>query len=221
VASLFKVLGGSLLTFALVWALVLGWWQSNDHQPGKLEIGLYLAALPLALVGGYLLLRGFIDHLKTPVAIQNAEVPGAHDDDPLAAASDRTAAAERAFTFGLVDAFVLTAGGVSVDDTLAAVDSGKRPEPVTRLLDDSGFPVFAAEVAELDVAAMIEHFSDAAEPLRQLSSSEQAMRGFPCWILLSRRVATGCRTFSSWPGPVRLHVVWIVPPGWRAFDPSS
>jgi hypothetical protein len=85
--SLFKVLGGSLLTFALVWALVLGWWQSNDHQPGKLGIGLYLAALPLALVGGYLLLRGFIDHLKTPVAIQNAEVPGAHDDDPLAAAS--------------------------------------------------------------------------------------------------------------------------------------
>jgi len=44
--SLFKVLGGSLLTFALVWALVLGWWQSNDHQPGKLEIGLYLAACP-------------------------------------------------------------------------------------------------------------------------------------------------------------------------------
>lgn len=220
--SLFKVLGGSLLTFALVWALVLGWWQSNDHQPGKLEIGLYLAALPLALVGGYLLLRGFIDHLKTPVAIQNAEVPGAHDDDPLAAASGRTAAAERAFTFGLVDAFVLTAGGVSVDDTLAAVDSGKRPEPVTRLLDDSGFPVFAAEVAELDVAAMIEHFLDAAEPLRQLSSSEQAMRGFSLLDPVIEASRDRLQNILELAGePVRLHVVWIVPPGWRAFDPSS
>jgi hypothetical protein len=100
----------------------------------------------------------------------------------------------------LVDAFVLTAGGVSVDDTLAAVDSGKRPEPVTRLLDDSGFPVFAAEVAELDVAAMIEHFSDAAEPLRRLSSSEQAMRGFPagsCYRGESRQAAEHSRAGRS------------------------
>src|SRR5574343_989071 len=102
-----KVLGASLLTFALVWALVLGWWQSNDHEPSRMELGLYLAALPLALVGGFLLLRGFIDHLKADP--ESAAVPHApvRDDDPLALASAKMAAAERGFTIALADAFVV------------------------------------------------------------------------------------------------------------------
>ncbi len=221
-SSVFKVLGGSLLTFALVWGLVLGWWQSNDHEPGQLELGLYLAALPLALVGGYLLLRGFIDHLKTPVAIPVQEAPGLRDDDPLAAASARTAAEERSFTFGLVDAFVLSAVGASVDDTLAAVDSGKRPGPISRLVDDSGFPVFAAEVAELDVAATTEHFSNAAEPLRQLSFSEQAMRALSLLEPVVEASHDRLQGILEQAGEsVRLRLVWIVPPGWCAFDLSA
>jgi len=122
-----KLLGGCLLTFALVWGLVLGWWQSNDHAPSQLDLGLYLVVLPLALVGGFLLLRGFIDHLKKPPEALPRPESGLRDEDPLALATAKTAAAERAFTLGLIDAFIVTAGGDTVDDTLAALADGKRP----------------------------------------------------------------------------------------------
>jgi hypothetical protein len=95
--SVFKVLGGSLLTFAIIWGLVLAWWQSNDYEPSRVDLALYLGALPFALVGGYFLLRGFIDHLKAPPPAEKPATPSVVDDDPLAGARARTAAAERTF----------------------------------------------------------------------------------------------------------------------------
>ncbi len=217
--TVFKVVGGSLLTFALVWALVLGWWQSNDYEPSKLDLGLYLAALPLALVGGYLLLRGFIDHLKAPAETASPAAPALRDDDPLAVASAKTAAAERAFTIALIDGFIVTAAGASADDTLAAVGDGKRPEPSTRLSDEAGFPVFAAEVPELDVDAMIERISDEAGPLRECSAREQIMRSFS---LLERVVELGSDRLQSLLDQagesVSLRVVWVVPAVWQGLD---
>ncbi len=215
--TLLKVLGGSLLTFALVWALVLGWWQSNDYQPNALELGLYLAALPLALVGGFLLLRGFIDHLKAAPEALAAPAPDLRDDDPLAKASAKTAAAERSFTLGVIDAFVITAAGGSVDDTLAALEDGKRPGPSSRLSDEAGFPAFAAEVAELDVDAMAEYLAETA--LAQLSDREQVVRT----LALLERVVEACSDrLRSWleeaGESASLHVAWIVPMAWREFD---
>ena len=215
--TLLKVLGGSLLTFALIWALVLGWWQSNDYQPNALELGLYLAALPLALVGGFLLLRGFIDHLKVSPDVPAAPAPDLRDDDPLAKASAKTAAAERSFTLGVIDAFVVTGAGGSVDDTLAALEDGRRPEPSTRLSDEAGFPAFAAEVADLDVEAMAEYLADT--PLHQMSGREQVVRT----LALLERVIEACsdalRSLLEQAGEsATLHVAWVVPMAWREFD---
>jgi peptidoglycan L-alanyl-D-glutamate endopeptidase CwlK len=64
----FLRIGGCLMATAFVWGLVLGWWQppATSRRPSTWP---HLGALPLALIGGYFLLRGFIDHLALqPVA---------------------------------------------------------------------------------------------------------------------------------------------------------
>jgi hypothetical protein len=210
-----RLLGGSLLTFSLVWALVLGWWQSNDHVPSHLDLGLYLAALPLALVGGFLLLRGFIDHLKKPPEMSPTPQSGLRDEDPLALATAKTAAAERAFTLGLVDAFIVTAGGDTVDDTLAALADGKRPAPSSRLTDDSGFPVFVAEVADLDVDTLIDSFIEESAASRAFVDCGEVMRAV---ALAERVLETSSERLRDLLGQVgdkaSLRVDWLVPAAW-------
>jgi hypothetical protein len=214
-----KILGGSLLTFALVWALVLGWWQSNDYEPGKLDLGLYLAALPLALVGGYFLLRGFIDHLKSPEAEKSSVTPVLRDDDPLVLAAAKSEAAERGLAIGMIDGFVVTSAGWAVDDTLSAVEAGKRPEPSSRLSDESGFPVFLAEVPDLDVDALLERSRIAGDQLRVLSGQERIIRSFAVLERLLESASDRIKEFLEQAGDlIDLRVVWIVPAAWSDLD---
>jgi len=218
-SSALKVLGGSLLTFALVWALVLGWWQSNDYEPSKLDLGLYLAALPLALVGGYLLLRGFIDHLKSPPVSASPVTSVLRDEDPLALAAAKSEAAERGFAIGMIDSFVVTSAGGTVDDTLSAVEAGKRPEPSSRLTDASGFPVFLGEVPDLEVDDTLERASSGGDQLRALSEHDQIMRSFSLLGRLLEAAGDGLNEILEWAGDsINLRVVWMVPTVWRSQD---
>lgn len=213
--TVFKVLGGSLLTFALVWALVLGWWQSNDYEPSKLDLALYLGALPLALVGGYLLLRGFIEHLKAPPAADKPDIPALRDEDPLAATSAKTAAAERAFNICLVEGFVITAVGASTDDVLAAIDGGKRPEPSFRLTDEAGFPVFLAEVKDLDVDGMQEKMAAEAAPIREFAKRGDVLRTLALLDHLLGTVLERLTPLLAQAGDaLKLRIVWLVPANW-------
>lgn len=214
-SSVLRVLGGSLLTFAIVWALVLAWWQSNDYEPSRVDLALYLGALPLALVGGYLLLRGFIEHLKAPAPVSKP-TPEILDDDPLAVSRARTASAERSYSLCLVDAFVAAPVGTAVDDILAAIDDGKRPEPSARLVDDSGFPVFLAEVPDLDVEGMIERLGNDAGPIRQLADQESMLRALALFDdIMERareRIEGVCGKAKEKP---RLHLLWLIPVDWN------
>jgi hypothetical protein len=204
-----------LLTFALVWALVLGWWQSNDYEPSKLDLALYLGALPLALVGGYLLLRGFIEHLKAPPAIEKPATPVLRDDDPLAATSAKTAAAERAFNICLIDGFVMTAVGASPDDVLAAIDSGQRPEPSFRLTDGAGFPVFLAEVKDLDVDGLQEKIAADASPIRDFASNEDVARTLALIDQLLGSVKERLTPLLAQAREsLKLRVIWLIPASW-------
>lgn len=214
-----KILGGSLLTFAIVWALVLGWWQSSDYEPSKLDLGLYLAALPLALVGGYLLLRGFIDHLKSPESGKPPAAPALRDDDPLALAAAKSEAAERGYTIGMIDGFVVTSAGGTVDDTLSAVEEGKRPEPSLRLNDEAGFPVFLAEVPDLDVDALLERSRSGGDQLRALSGQERIMRSFAVLERLLESVSGRVKELLEQAGDlIDLRAVWVVPAAWNDLD---
>ncbi len=215
-STVFKVLGGSLLTVAIVWALVLAWWQSNDHQPERLELILYLGALPLALIGGYWLLRGFIEHLANdPKGVPVTSTLHV-DDDPLAGRHAKTAAAERRFALHLIDAFVTSAGGKSADEILAAIASGKRPEPNSRLVDRDGFPVFAAQVGELDLAAMMDEVLENHVGLTRFVEQSDVLRALALLdAVLEQACASIATLLERHPGRIGLQVIWLIPAGWE------
>lgn len=212
---MYRAIGGGLLTFAMVWALVLGWWQSNDHEPSKSDLALYLAALPLALIGGYWLLRFFIEHLKAPANVAMPSVTAMLDDDPLSTAKAKTAAAERAFTLCLIDAFVVAAPGASADDLLSAVDAGQRPEPNFRVTDENGFPVFLAEVSDLDLDEVLERLDGASESMRQVVEYPGVLRAL---ALLARLMDMAReqveRILLQDKDGVHLRVLWVFPADW-------
>ena len=212
-------IAGAVLTVVIVWALVLGWWQSNDHQPHTEELALYLLALPLALVGGYWLIRLSINQIKAkPESGTNAPAPVA-DADPLALARAKTAAAERVFSLPVIETFVVAAGGRSAEDILAAVEAGKRPEPIPELLDADGFPVFAVPAGELDLAPADELFAESTPGLRKLLEREDALRSL--WLLeqvlqpACDRVAQLVESAKSYPGKMNLQVVCLIPATWQ------
>lgn len=210
-ASVFKFVGASLLAFAVIWALVLGWWQANDHTPTTGELLLYLGALPLAVVGGYWLLRGFIEHLKTPPP--TPEAAPLDRVDPLAGESTRTAARERGYTLGLIGASILSGAGNALE-LLDAASAGARPRPDETLVDDAGFPVFAARIDALEIDEIGERLRahDAAladalgtgEHLRLLALVDAALP--PALAQVREHMAQG-------DPQARLHLLWLLPPG--------
>ncbi|MBI2278230.1 MAG: hypothetical protein HYU74_12820 [Dechloromonas sp.] len=215
--TVFKVLGGSLLTLAIVWGLVLAWWQSNDYEPSTIDLVLYLGAVPLALIGGYWLLRGFIEHLKAPPPVAKPNAQSEVDDDPLSGARARTAAAERGFSLCLIDAWLNVPAGASTDDVLAALEAGKSPEPSLQLTDEAGFPVFVAEVKNVDVDGMVERLLGEAGPIRQLSDQPAMVRVL---ALLDDVLEKACGQVNAWldqsPEKLALQVLCLVPADWQS-----
>ncbi len=206
----FKLLGVSLLAVALIWALVLGWWQGNDHSPSTTELFLYLGALPLSVVGGYWLLRGFIEHIKTPVvppALPQKEVP-----DPLTSESAKTAAKERAYTTYLIGVSAVSGGGEAPSDILVSLTSGIRPKPDATLLDDAGFPVFTSPVNALDLEgidtrlalhdARLAQALEGVEHRRMLALIDLALP--PALAQAKEALATAVAS--------RVSVIWLMPP---------
>ena len=212
---MFRVLGGGLLTFVMVWALVLGWWQSNDHEPSKSDLALYLAALPLALIGGYWLLRVFIEHLKAPPSVAMPSMAATLDDDPLSSSKAKTAAAERSFTHCLVNAFIVAAPGISADDLLSAIEAGKRPEPCFRVTDEKGFPVFLAKVSDLDVDAALDRLEEGSESMRQLTEYPGVVRALALLEGLMDAVREQLEHILQQDKEgIHLRVLWVLPANW-------
>ncbi|MCE1239549.1 MAG: hypothetical protein LWW83_06495 [Azonexaceae bacterium] len=212
-----KLVGGSLLACALVWVLVLGWWQSNDYEPTRLDLALYLGALPFALIGGFLLLRGFIEHLKAPASPVAPTAPEPTDSDPLAIAAAKTSAAERLFKIRLVDAFAVTAAGDDPEAVLAAIEEGKRPEPSSSMMDEDGQPVFLAEVADLDTDDFVESLSDNASLAEVLHGREDVVRAM---VLLGKVLQKAKDAVAEHWGSeaLRLRIVWVIPESWQGIN---
>lgn len=214
--TVFKVLGGSLLTLAIVWGLVLAWWQSNDYAPSTIDLVLYLGAVPLALIGGYWLLRGFIEHLKAPPPAAKPSLQSEVDDDPLSGARARTAAAERGFSLCLIDAWLNVPAGASADDVLAALEAGKSPEPSAQLTDEAGFPVFVAEVKDIDADGMAERLLGEAGPIRQFPDQPGMVRAL---ALLDDVLEKACGQVNALlersPEKLALQVLCLVPADWH------
>lgn len=214
--TLFKIVGGSLLAAALIWGLVLAWWQSNDYQPDRHELALFLGVLPLAVIGGYWLLRGFIEHLKAPLPAAPAASTLPADDDPLVASGKNGDASERTFTLDIIDAFVRTGGGRGADEILAAMAAGKRPDLDADLRDSNGFPVFAAAVADLDSDATADFLVEEHAALATLVTRPEVLRAMTLLddvLQLVRErlsvVLTGAQKAPS------MQVIWLIPASWE------
>ncbi|WP_186301564.1 hypothetical protein [Denitromonas halophila] len=212
IVSAFKIIGASLLAVALIWALVLGWWQGNDHTPSTTELFLYLGALPLAIVGGYALLRGFIEHLKAPAASQTSAP--SDSVDPLANGATQTAEIERGFTINLIGAFAISGSGDGPSDMLAAQATGVRPTPDNSLLDDAGFPIFTARIDALDTddigESLAQHDASLAE---DIGRSEHLRMLALVDLILPAGIAQAQEALSQCTAISRLNLVWLIPPG--------
>lgn len=215
-STVFKVLGGSLLTLAIVWGLVLAWWQSNDYAPSQIDLLLYLGAIPLALIGGYWLLRGFIEHLKAPPPAAKTLPRVEADDDPLSGARARTAAAERGFSLCLIDAWLNVPAGASTDDVLAAMEAGKPPAPSSQLTDEAGFPVFVAEVRDIDADGMTERLLAETGPLRQFAEQPAVVRALALLDdVLEKASGQVQALLEQGPEQLGLHLFCLLPADWN------
>ncbi|PKO39803.1 MAG: hypothetical protein CVU33_03985 [Betaproteobacteria bacterium HGW-Betaproteobacteria-6] len=220
--SLFKIVGGSLVAVALLWALVLGWWQSNDYEPSRLDLALYLGALPLAIVGGYFLLKGFIEHLKAPPAAEVPKDKPLADLDPLAIAAAKTSAAERLFSIDLLNAFVVTAAGSDSESIFAAIKDGVRPLPNPSFTDSDGFPVFLAEVKNLDHSMIAEEFEGEKRVAELLEARNDVRRAI---TLLASVVDQASEVLSGYLNQPQkqplLNVLWLIPSNWNGLEAAA
>lgn len=140
-----------LIILIVVWALVLGWWQSNDHTPSTTENLLYLVALPLALFGGFVLLNGFINGLRNAPPAK-AEPATSASAAPL----EQTDDAERRHQLVLLASALITAAGQDASSVIASTQAGKAPKPDSTLKDEDGFPVFSSRVDDIEMSAFVE-----------------------------------------------------------------
>jgi len=218
-SKVLRIAGGVILTLAIVWALVFGWWHSNDHHPDTGELALYLVALPLALIGGYWLLRLSIDQIKAKPQAEAAAQPAA-SEDPLALARAKTDAAERAYSLRVTDTFIVAAGGAKAEEILAAVEADKQPQPVPELIDKNGRPVFAAVVAGID-ATVTDAITERHPNLKKLLQRDDAPRALE---LLDRVLQQACEAIRTRlaglqpPGKLRLQLLCLLPAAWGNSD---
>jgi hypothetical protein len=203
----------TMLALALLWALVLGWWQANDHEPGTGELLLHLVLLPAALIGGFWLLRGFIDHLRRPPVEAGASADRVEAAD--SATTSTTAQAERRLSLVLLDGQLSCAAGSTAAALVDAVRSARRPGLDDTLVDADGFPVHAARVADLDVEAVRDalaalddgsgHDAPGDDTLRALALVAQTLpRAWP--IVLDAIEQVGKE--------VAVRLIWLQPPTW-------
>lgn len=214
-SRLYMIAGTSLLTIAIVWALVLGWWQGNDFKPSGQDLVLYLGLLPLSLIGGFWLLRGFIEHLKTPAARPSTDPALPVDNDPLASASARIAARERGYSIHLLGSSVASGQGTSAMELLDAIAAGSRPGLDESLRNDAGFPVFSARIKELDVAAFAGKISTSGVSLPRSFMAEERLRALALLDGCLPALLTQAGEWINQAKPPRsLRVLWLVPADW-------
>ena len=127
-----------LALFAAVWLAVIIWWQESRTLPTGVDIGLYLFALPLALLAAlWLGVR----------AVRAARAP---KPEPAAEPQAQTPAAPHLAELRVVATAARAAAGVDAAAIGQAMAEQKRPELDAELKTPQGFPIFAGRVPGLN-----------------------------------------------------------------------
>lgn len=136
------------LVFGVVWLAVIIWWQESHTLPTGVDIGLYLFALPLALIAaGWAGLR---------IARARREARAAGSAPVADAAGTQPAAAPAATRLIALAGAARAAPGSDAAAIHAALAQQQRPELDATLTNARGFPVFSARTGHLDIEALRE-----------------------------------------------------------------
>jgi len=213
-----RILLIGLLSAFVIWALVLGWWQTNDHQPTASDMALYLGALPVSLLAGFWLLRTFIDQLRN-------RPEGGTDSPPTTSpaasspAHDRTAEAERTWVASLIGGSLVSAAGADAAELIATTIGGCAPIPDKELRGPDGFPVFAARVSELDMEGVREELREHGDGTVGESGTPEMLRAL---AIIGKALPAALEmlheTLARLREKTQVRVIWLTPSWPTAFS---
>lgn len=128
-----------LALFAVVWLAVIIWWQESRTLPTGVDIGLYLFALPLAILAAFWLGARVVRAARAPKAAPAPDQAPALADAPARPAELR-----------LVAVAARAAAGADAAAIAAALAEQRRPELDAALKTAQGFPILAGRVPGVD-----------------------------------------------------------------------
>ncbi|HRN61119.1 MAG TPA: hypothetical protein PLF73_01490 [Luteimonas sp.] len=155
--KLLRGFGWLLLTFLLVWALVIGYWRLAGVAPDLRDLVLYLGVLPLGVFAVLALLRRGLDSARRKKSAVDTEA----GDDGSADAASASPPREPALPLGILAAALRLPAGSDAAALVRSLAEPVAPDLHDRLKDGSGFPVFASWAEDVDVD-MAEQALDAA-----------------------------------------------------------
>ncbi|EHK67170.1 hypothetical protein [Achromobacter arsenitoxydans] len=132
-----------LALFAVVWLAVIIWWQESRTLPTGVDIGLYLFALPLALLAAFWAGSRLLRAARAPKA-----APAPAQTEALAEAPPRPV------ELHLIAVAARAGAGADAAAIAEALAEQKRPELDAELKTPQGFPIFAARVPGVDDMAL-------------------------------------------------------------------
>jgi hypothetical protein len=193
-----KWLFASLSIVALIWALVIIWWQTTHRIVTTSDTLLYLAALPAAAIAGVAMAQWLRAKLKNPNLKSNEKttVTAAPNEVEHKAASD-----ERNLPLAIMAAWGVTSLAANASDYLELLKERRvRPRPDEILTDDEGFPLFTGRVKDLDVSSIQEYLAKAtASGKFSLHEDDEWRDAFVRTLALLARVLDQVQ--EEWPFP--------------------
>lgn len=148
------------LVFGVVWLAVIIWWQESRTLPTGVDIGLYLFALPLALIAaawsGARIVRARHEARAAPA--QPAQDDAAQTAEP----------APQAASLRVLASAASAAVGSEAIAIHAALAAQQRPDLDPSFKNTQGFPVFSARAPQLDTDALRAAAREARAPAAAL-----------------------------------------------------
>ncbi|WP_454696475.1 hypothetical protein [Achromobacter aegrifaciens] len=148
------------LVFGVVWLAVIIWWQESRTLPTGVDIGLYLFALPLALIaaawGGARIVRARREARAAPA--QPAQDGAAQTAEP----------APQAARLRVLASAASAATGSEPAAIHAALAAQQRPDLDPSFKNVQGFPVFSARAPQLDTDVLRASAREAGAPAAAL-----------------------------------------------------
>jgi len=154
-----------LFLAALIWFVVIMYWQVNDIQPTARDIAVYLGVLPVGVFLTLVLLKNGMASASSKAEQAGAAQSSGAQPDSGVQASEATPVAGPPLAV-LAGALRLPAGA-SADEVEQAIADPRQASLHKRLKDEAGFPVFAAWVEDLDTEAVEQRMDDAVPERKQ------------------------------------------------------